>query len=301
MKLINGLIAAVFTPFDADGEIDLTVIGPYAEKLIADGADGVFVCGTTGECPSMTVKERKMVLEEWIKAVHGRMLVIAHVGGTCQKDCAELAAHAQEVGADAIGSVPPYYFKPQNVDCLVEFFRPVAAAAPKLPFYYYHIPSVTGVSFDMTAFLEKGAAAIPTLAGIKFTGTDFMAMSKCVCYEDGRFNILNGFDEMLLSGLVSGAQGGVGSTYNYAFPVYRNIMNAFAAGDIETARFWQRRSIDVVDVIVRHGGGVRGGKAMMKAIGIDCGNCRSPFAPFTEAEMDAVDSELKAIDFDSMK
>lgn len=301
MRLINGLIAAVFTPFKQDGEIDYSVIGPYAEKLIADGADGVFVCGTTGECPSMTVQERKSVLEEWIKVVSGRMMVIAHVGGTCQKDCAELAAHAQKVGADALGSVPPYYFKPADADSLVEFFRPVAAAAPDLPFYYYHIPSVTGVNIDTVTFLEKASAAIPTLAGIKFTDTNFMAMLKCVNYDSGRFNILNGFDEMLLSGLASGAQGGVGSTYNYAFSVYRNIMDAYAAGDLERARFWQQRSIDVVDVIIRHGGGVRGGKAMMKAIGIDCGNCRSPFAPFTDEEMEKVHSELKAIDFDSIK
>lgn len=301
MKLINGLIAATFTPFSQDGEVDYSVIGPYAEKLIADGMDGVFVCGTTGECPSMTVQERKSVLEEWIKAVKGKMMIIAHVGGTCQKDCMELAAHAQASGADAIGAVPPYYFKPSTADALVDFFQPIAAAAPELPFYYYYIPCVTGVNIDPIAFLEKGSEKITTLAGIKFTDTNFMAMLKCVNHDNGRYNILNGFDEMLLSGLSSGAQGGVGSTYNYAFSIYRNIMNEFAAGDMDKAKYWQQRSIDVVDVIIKHGGGVRGGKAMMKAIGIDCGNCRSPFAPFTDSEMEEIKSELKAIDFDSIK
>lgn len=299
-KFIKGLVPAVFTPFDKDGEVDFSVITPYAERLISEGADGVFVCGTTGESPSMTILERKKVLEEWIKVVNGRIPVIAHVGGTCQKDCIELASHAKESGATAIASVPPFYFKPGSAEGLVEFFRPVSAAASGIPFYYYHIPCVTGVNPCTVSFLDKGAEAIPDLAGIKFTDTDFMAMTKCVNHQDGRFNILNGFDEMLLDGLASGAQGGVGSTYNYAFAIYRNIMDAWKEGNVQKARQWQQRSIDLVDVIIRHGGGVRGGKAVMKALGFDCGNCRRPFEPFTDAEIEEVKAELEAISFDTI-
>lgn len=105
MFKLSGLIPAVFTPFDKTGAINFSQIQPYADKLIAEGAYGVFVCGSTGECTSMTVAERKSVLEAWTKAVAGRILIIAHVGGTCQADCIELARHAAGLGVDAVGTV----------------------------------------------------------------------------------------------------------------------------------------------------------------------------------------------------
>lgn len=297
MIKLSGLIPAVFTPFDKSGAINLPQIRPYADKLAADGADGVFVCGSTGECTSMTVAERKSVLEAWTKAVAGRILIIAHVGGTCQADCIELARHAAEQGVDAVGAIAPFYFKPASVEELVDFYKPIAAAVDPIPFYTYHMPSVTGVNLPMKEFLEKGSRAIPNLNGIKFTSNNFMEMLECIRLEDGRFDILNGFDEMLLCGMAAGARGGVGSTYNYSLSTYRNLYDAFLAGDIERARAFQQESVDIVHVIIRHGGGVRGGKAIMNHLGIDCGDCRLPFAPYTESEMHQLGEELDRIGF----
>ena len=107
MIKLFGLIPAVFTPFDKNGAVHLSQIQRYADKLITDGADGVFVCGSTGECSSMTLSEREQVLEAWIKAVAGRTRIIAHVGGTCQTDCIELARHAAKQGGTAEAFVPP--------------------------------------------------------------------------------------------------------------------------------------------------------------------------------------------------
>lgn len=297
MIKLSGLIPAVFTPFDKSGAINLPQIRPYADKLAADGADGVFVCGSTGECTSMTVAERKSVLEAWVKAAAGRMRVIAHVGGTCQADCIELARHAAGQGVDAVGAIAPFYFKPASVEELVDFYKPIAAAVAPIPFYTYHMPSVTGVNLPMKEFLEKGSRAIPNLNGIKFTSNNFMEMLECIRLEDGRFDILNGFDEMLLCGMAAGARGGVGSTYNYSLSTYRNLYDAFLAGDIERARAFQQESVDIVHVIIRHGGGVRGGKAIMNHLGIDCGDCRLPFAPYTESEMRRLGEELDRIGF----
>ena len=149
----------------------------------------------------------------------------------------------------------------------------------------------------MKEFLEKGSKVIPNLAGIKFTSNNFMEMLECIRLDGGRFDILNGFDEMLLCGLTVGACGGVGCTYNYALKTYRGICDAFAAGDIEQARALQQESVEIVRVIIRHGGGVRGGKAIMNHLGYDCGDCRLPFAPYTEAEMRQLAEELNAIGF----
>lgn len=297
MIKLSGLIPAVFTPFDKNGAVNLPQIRPYADKLVTDGADGVFVCGSTGECTSMTVAERKSVLEAWVEAAAGRMRVIAHVGGTCQADCIELARHAAGQRIDAVGAIAPFYFKPASVEELVDFYKPIAAAIAPIPFYTYHMPSVTGVNLPMKEFLEKGSHEIPNLNGIKFTSNNFMEMLECIRLEDGRFDILNGFDEMLLCGMAVGARGGVGSTYNYSLSTYRNLYDAFLAGDIERARVFQQESVDIVHVIIRHGGGVRGGKAIMNHLGIDCGDCRLPFAPYTESEMHRLGEELDRIGF----
>ena len=276
MIKLSGLIPAVFTPFDKSGAINLPQIRPYADKLAADGADGVFV---------------------WVKAAAGRMRVIAHVGGTCQADCIELARHAAEQGVDAVGAIAPFYFKPASVEELVDFYKPIAAAVDPIPFYTYHMPSVTGVNLPMKEFLEKGSRAIPNLNGIKFTSNNFMEMLECSRHEDGRYDIHNGYDEKLLCGMAERARGGVGSTYNYSLSTYRNLYDAFLAGDIERARAFQQESVDIVHVIIRHGGGVRGGKAIMNHLGIDCGDCRLPFAPYTESEMHQLGEELDRIGF----
>ncbi len=297
MIKLSGLTPAVFTPFDKTGAINLAQIQPYADKLVTDGADGVFVCGSTGECTSMTIAERKSVLEAWVNATSGRMRVIAHVGGTCQADCIELARHAAGLGVDAVGAIAPFYFKPASVGELVAFYKPIAAAIAPIPFYSYHMPSVTGINLPMKEFLEKGSREIPNLNGIKFTSNNFMEMLECIRLEDGRFDILNGFDEMLLCGMAVGARGGVGSTYNYSLPTYRNLYDAFLAGDIERARSFQQESADIVHIIIRHGGGVRGGEAIMNHLGIDCGDCRLPFAPYTESEMRQLSEELDRIGF----
>lgn len=297
MFKLSGLIPAVFTPFDKTGAINFSQIQPYADKLIAEGAYGVFVCGSTGECTSMTVAERKSVLEAWTKAVAGRILIIAHVGGTCQADCIELARHAAGLGVDAVGAVAPFYLKPGSVEELVAFYKPIAAACAPLPFYAYHIPSMTGINLPMIDFLKKGSKEIPNLNGIKFTSNNFMVMIECIRFDGGRFDILNGFDEMLLCGMAVGARGGVGSTYNYSLRTYQNIYDAFMAGDLEQARAAQQESVDIVHVIINHGGGIRGGKAIMKLVGIDCGDCRLPLAPYTEAEIARLDEELRAIGF----
>lgn len=297
MFKLSGLIPAVFTPFDKTGAINFSQIQPYADKLIAEGAYGVFVCGSTGECTSMTVAERKSVLEAWTKAVAGRILIIAHVGGTCQADCIELARHAAGLGVDAVGAVAPFYLKPGSIEELVAFYKPIAAACAPLPFYAYHIPSMTGINLPMIDFLKKGSKEIPNLNGIKFTSNNFMEMIECIRFDGGRFDILNGFDEMLLCGMAVGARGGVGSTYNYALATYRGICDAFFAGDLELARKYQQESVELVRVIIRHGGGVRGGKAIMNLLGLDCGDCRLPFAPYTDEEMQTLADELRRIGF----
>ena len=293
---LEGLIAAPFTPMTADGALNLPAVKPYADLLVASGVKGVFICGTTGESASLTTDERRAVAEAWIAAAAGRLKVIVHVGSNCAADAIALAQHAERSGVDAIGAMAPYFFKPQTAAELVAWFTPIANSN-SLPFYYYNMPSMSGVSVSVPEFLALGGKAMPTLAGVKFTHNNLMEMSQCLMLDEGRYEVLHGYDEILLCGLSLGATAAVGSTYNYAAKVYNRLLDAFRTGDIAAAARLQQYSVKIVEVIIRHGGGVRGGKAIMRLVGVDCGSCRLPLAPFTEAEYVELKSELEAIDF----
>lgn len=294
---LKGLVAATFTPMDAEGNVNLPVIGKYADLMFTSGVSGVFVCGTTGESYSLTTNERKQILEEWVKSANGRFKVIAHVGSNSMFEAVELARHAQEIGADAIGAMAPCFFKPSTVKDLVDFFAPIAQAADELPFYYYNMPSITGVSLPVAQFLHEGKQVIPNLVGTKFTHNNLMEMGECIALDNGEFEVLHGFDEILIAGLAFGAIAGVGSTYNYLPSVYLGIFDAMEKGDLEKARELQQQSIEIVKVIIKYGGGVRGGKAIMNLIGIECGECRLPITPFSEQEYKTLKEDLEKISY----
>jgi len=219
------------------------------------------------------------------------------VGSDNQRESMELSRHAAETRAWGIGSIAPGFFKPSTVRDLIDFFKPVAAAAAELPFYYYNMPAMTGVSLSVAQFLREGKQEIPNLAGVKYTHNNLMEMGDCIHLDNGTFEVLHGYDEMLICGLALGAVAGVGSTYNYLPSVYLNIMKAVEEGDLVSARVFQMQSIEIVKIIIRYGGGVRGGKAIMNLIGIECGECRLPIAPFGKQEYDSLKKDLEEIGF----
>ncbi len=294
---LEGLIAATFTPFKTNGDVNYPVIDVYAKHIVDSRISGVFVCGTTGEFTSLTTTEREHILEQWVKAAQGQFKVIAHVGSDSQQDAIELARRAAESGAWGIGSIAPSFFKPSTVQDLIAFFKPIAGAAPELPFYYYNMPSMTGVNLSVADFLQEGKKEIPNLAGVKYTHNNLMEMGDCIHLNNGSFEVLHGYDETLICGLALGAVAGVGSTYNYLPSVYLSIMKAMRESNLERARAFQMQSIEIVKIIIKYGGGVRGGKAIMNLIGVECGTCRLPLAPFAKEEYDSLRKDLESIRF----
>ncbi len=294
---MTGLIPATFTPMRADGSLNLDMVAPMVERLMAFDVMAMFVCGTTGECTSMTTAERKATLEAFIGAAAGHIPVVAHVGHTAIADSRDLAAHAQSAGAAAIATTPPYYFKPASVASLVDCMAEIASAAPNLPFYYYHIPHLTGVAFGMEDFLRRASARIPNLAGIKYTSPTLYEFQTCAALDDGRFNMVFGVDEMLLSGLAAGAKGAVGSTYNLAAPLYHKIRTCFVEGRQDEAQRLQLLSAQMVALVVRKYRPLPALKSMMKIAGVDCGPTRLPLDPMTQAEIDALKNDLQELNF----
>lgn len=297
MQKIQGLIAAPFTPVDDHGNLNLKVIERYASKLKKDGVKGVFICGTTGEGMLMTLEERKSIACKWIEQQTPNFKVIVHVGTTSFKQSKELATHAQQEGAYATGCMGPLFLRPSRTEDLVKFAAEVAAGAPALPFYYYHIPTVSDVWISMPDFLEKAQPAIANLAGIKFTHRNMMEMLQCMRLHNGKWDILHGFDEELLCGLSMGANGAVGSTYNYLAPLYLKLMEAFKMGNLVEAREYQYQSVKFIEILIRYGGGVIGGKPVMKFVGLDCGDLRAPARNFSADELKKYENELKNIGF----
>jgi N-acetylneuraminate lyase len=293
---LRGLIAAPFTAFNPQGDLNLALIEPQAKWLAGNGVRGAFICGTTGEGFSLTTEERMRAAERWVAVAPSELKVIVHVAHNSLGDSQKLAAHAQEIGAYAVATIGPTFFRPASVEQLVDFCAPAAAAAPKLPFYYYHMPAMTGVNLPMLEFLRAGARRIPNLAGIKFTDENLMNYAQCLNFEDGRFNILFGRDEILLAALAFGATGAVGSTYNYMAPIYHKVMEVFDAGDLSASRRWQMLAIQIIAVMARHGG-LPAGKAIMKIIGLDCGPVRPPLKNLTDGEFQALRQDLERVGF----
>ncbi len=293
---ITGLVAATFTPLFQDGSVNFAQIAPLVDQLIDDGISGLYVCGSTGEGVSLTTEERKAVAEAFVAATAGRIPVVVQVGHNSLHEARQLAASAAAMGADAISATPPNYFKPSSLANLIDCLAEVTAGTPDLPFYYYHIPGVTGVPVPIPQFLVEAAPRLPSLVGVKFSHTAIFELQSAVAVSDGRFNLLFGSDEMLLSGLCGGAHGAVGSTYNFAGPLYNRILAAFAKEELRRAQALQGQAVEMVEVILRHGGNPAL-KATMALVGIDCGPSRLPQIPLTAAAIGTLREDLETIGF----
>lgn len=296
MEKLRGLIAAPFTPLDDQGALNLEQVKTLVQLYKKNGVNGAFICGSTGEGSALSHEEKKQLMEAWGEAKDNRLKTVYMLGGTCLKEMKELAALAQQNNMDGISILSPYYFKPASVKALVHFCREVAASAPDLPFYYYHIPALTRGDFAMLEFLQLADELIPNLAGIKFTAPDLFDFQACTRFKNGKYNLLWGIDEALLSGLVAGADGAVGSTYNYAAPLFNQILKAFENREFVAARELQLKAVEMVGLLLKYGG-TGAGKAFMKLIGVDCGWFRPPVMSPDEEGVTALKSELETIGF----
>ena len=281
--------------------------------LVKNGLQGVFINGSSGEGYMLTDEERMKLAERWVEVSPKGFKVIVHVGSCCVKSSRKLAEHAQKIGAWGIGAMAPPFPKVGRVEELVKYCEEIACGAPDLPFYYYNMPSITGVNLpvdyyhipafngaflSMVAFLEAVDGRIPNFAGIKYTFESMYEYNQCRLYKGGKFDMLHGQDETILPCLaMGGAQGGIGGTTNYNGVNLVGIIEAWKAGDLEKARELQNFSQEVINVICHFRGNIVGGKRIMKLIGLDLGKNRTPFQNMTDDEEVRMKAELEAIHF----
>ncbi|MBS0568094.1 MAG: dihydrodipicolinate synthase family protein [Proteobacteria bacterium] len=294
---ISGLCVASHSPFHPDGSLAPEVVARQARFYAKNGIRYVFMTGSTGEAHSLSLSEKLAIYDAWAAAKKETGLtVIAHVGDNCIEDAKVLAAHAQQLGLDAISAVAPSYFKLTSLDVLVDVCAAIAGAAPALPFYYYDIPPLTGINLANEKFLVEAPARIPNLVGIKFTNPDLVAYRRSLDVAGDKFDLPWGVDEMLLAGLATGAHGGVGSTYNWAPKLYTDLIAAFTRGDLAEARRLQSTSIAMIDAIAASGF-LGTAKGLMAHLGVPVGPARLPLPNPTPAQFDALLGKLDALGF----
>lgn len=297
---LSGLIAAPFTPMHSDGSLNIGAIPEYYKMLKTNGVTGAFICGSTGEGVSLTMQEKKDTAKAWADCTNGDkdFKVMLLTGGTCLADSIELATYAQQVGLYAVSFTAPSYFKPANAATLADCCKLVADAVPDMPFYYYHIPVLTGCHVSMIDLLKEVDGKIDNFAGVKYTHEDFMDFLSCTQFQNKKYDMLWGRDENMLSALAVGAMGSVGSTFNYAAPLYYNLIEAFNNNDFKKAQALQQQSIDMITLLGKYGG-IATGKAYMKLIGIDCGEFRLPVKNMSKESFELFKKDVEQLNFSS--
>ncbi len=292
MKIKN-LIAAAYAPMHGDGSLNTTKIKDYTQFLIRNKVSGVFMNGSTGDFASLSTAERKQITLAWYQNKSKDLYLIDHVGHTSLREAKELATYAADK-MDAIAVLAPYYFRLNKIEKLVEYCKEIAACAPNIPFYYYHIPVLSGANFNMQEFLKLAENEISNLAGIKFTNNNLIDYQHSKKVAEGKFNILFGYDEIFLNSLPMGATGWVGSTYNQLAPLYYKIKELFEKGDMVAASELQVKAIRFVEILDSKGGFNGAGKGFMRVLGIDCGPSRFPHSTLTDTNCKIIKEELDA-------
>ena len=285
MNSLQGIYTALLTPFTKDGRINEKELLRLVRHNLDLGANGFYVCGSTAEALMLSVPERKRIMEIVKEGANGAKL-IAHVGSISEKDAHELAAYAKELSYDLISSVAPFYYKFTASEIRSYYIRLAESSGMKM--LVYHIPAFSGVGMgfeEMSAFLGDDR-----FAGIKYTSNDFFTMERCKALYPDKL-IFNGYDEMLLSGLAMGADGGIGSTYNFMADKFVSIKKLFSEGKLEEARAVQNEANRIIAILCKIGV-MQAEKEVMNQLGFDFGECLPPFGTVSEESKALISKQI---------
>lgn len=281
----NGIYTALLTPFAGNNQINEVALVQLIRHNINMGVEGFYVGGSTAEAFLLTTEERKQVMEICKSAAPDRKL-IAHIGSISEDEALELGMYAKALGYDAISSVAPFYYKFSFAEIRNYYFR--LAEATGMPMLVYHIPAFSGVSMgikEISAFLERDA-----FIGIKFTSNDFFTLEQIRAKFPDK-QIYNGYDEMFLAGLSMGADGAIGSTYNFMADKFVNIHALFKNQQIAEARKLQAEANRIITILCQIGV-MQAEKEVLNQLGIPFGNCRKPFGEPTQEQKELITREI---------
>ncbi|EGR27198.1 mandelate racemase muconate lactonizing protein, putative [Ichthyophthirius multifiliis] len=282
----KGIMAATFAPFNTDGsKLNLEIIPQIADDLVKQKVCGIFVNGTSGEFTSLTVYERKQILEKWCQTREvneGKLHLIAQIGSSVFSESVELALHASQLkNVQAIAFIAPSYFKPKNIEELVSLISQIAKKVPQMPFYYYHYPNMNGVNFEVKKTLDLTKEICPNIVGVKFTDSNFADLGRCA---SSGYNVLVGADNMLFSALAAGADGAIGISYNFTGVLHNQIYENFLQNDFYVCHQLQEQSRVILEKI-NYYGIYPCSKFLMNSIrGFDLGPLRWPIGNLNQEQ-----------------
>lgn len=283
VQAMNGPYSAIFTPFDANNEVNLEMLADITEYQLGLGIRGFFVTGSTGEGLLLSYDERLDVIRHVVQVCGGRATVIAHVGHPSTDFAARLARDSASAGVDWIASVAPIYHG-TTFDGALRHYQKISNSTD-LPFMVYSLGGIIQPERDK-AFFE-----LPNVCGLKYTGADFYSVQQMNRLVARPVALMSGFDEQFVAGQSFGFQGGIGTTYNFAPKFYVDIFDHYHAGNIEQAAQLQAK-INTVTYLMATQENWSYRKAIMKYIGFDCGAARSPYAPLSEHEYETFARQL---------
>lgn len=279
-----GVYSALFTAYDEQGEVSPERIRRLIDFQLERGLHGAFITGSTGEGFLLADEERKRVVETAVAALKGRGKSIVHVGHTSTKVAADLARHAESVGADMVCSVPPIYY-PVGPEGILLHYRTIAESV-SLPVLVYNIPSLVGVSLSDDLWLRL--FEIPNVVGMKYTAADLFYMRNVIELLGEQALVFSGSDEMGLPALVMGCDGSIGTTQNVAPEWFVKIREAFLRGDLPTAQRLQFEVNRFIKFWLAHGRAAAV-KAAAAVRGVPVGSVRPPLVPCSPQDLAAVE------------
>lgn len=267
-----GVYAALITPFNENGEVCKKRLKGLVRFLVSKGINGLYICGGTGECPSMDVDERKKVAEIVKEEADNKVGLIVHIGGSLNtRNAVELARHAENIKVDAVSSIAPIYYR-MSFNEVYNYYKNVAEST-SLPFFIYYIPATTGIALSNNEILKF--MEIKNIAGLKYTHPDMYMLQDLLLKAKGRWIAFSGPDELFLPALTMGVIGSIGSTQNVLPEIFIGIYKNFVSGNMKEAMELQKRVTIAVSLLKKYGG-IASWKTALKFRGVDAGYARSP-------------------------
>ena len=294
LEKYKGVIPAFYACYDNEGNVSPEGVQALTKYFVEKGVKGVYVNGSSGECIYQSVEDRKIILENVMKAAEGKLTVIAHVACNNTKDSQELARHAESLGVDAIAAIPPIYFHLPEY-AIAQYWNDISAAAPNTDFVIYNIPQLAGVALTQGLFAEMRKN--PRVIGVKNSSMPVQDIQMFKQAAGPDYIIFNGPDEQFMSGRVIGAEGAIGGTYGVMPELYLKLDEYVRAGKMEEAREIQYACDEIIyKMCSAHGNMYAVIKAILKInAGIDVGSVRKPLAALTESDMAIVEKAAEKI------
>lgn len=290
----KGVIPAFYACYDREGNISPEGVQALTRYFVEKGVKGVYVNGSSGECIYQSVEDRKIVLENVVKAAKGKLTIINHVACNNTKDSVELAKHAESLGVDAIAAIPPIYFRLPEY-AIAKYWNDISEAAPNTDFVIYNIPQLAGVALTMGLFAEMRKN--PRVIGVKNSSMPVqdIQMFKQAAGED--YIVFNGPDEQFISGRVIGAEGGIGGTYGVMPELFLKMDELVRAGKLEEAKEVQYAADEIIYKMCSAHGNMYGVIKQILRINenLDLGGVREPLAALIDADMPIAEEAARMI------